>query len=41
MALRMLGGYPGMPAHIKSSLPGSQITVPVSSGRLLLGACRN
>ncbi|MCI0653795.1 MAG: secondary thiamine-phosphate synthase enzyme YjbQ [Methylococcaceae bacterium] len=31
-------GPDDMPAHIKSSLLGSELTVPVASGRLLLGA---
>ncbi len=32
-----LEGADDMPAHIKSSLLGSSVTVPISKGRLLLG----
>ena len=32
-----LEGPDDMPAHIKASLTGSSVTIPVSSGRLMLG----
>lgn len=33
----ILQGYDDMPAHVKSSMFGCSLTVPISSGRLALG----
>jgi Uncharacterised protein family UPF0047 len=37
MRLMCLCSYDDMPAHVKSSLMGPSLTIPISRGRLALG----